>query len=67
VNSPESIRPVLVAARQMLSEASQYSVDMRDVHGQQAAKRALEVACAGGTTFCLLARPGPEKRCQVER
>src|SRR5882762_3623527 len=40
VNSPESFTPVKVDA--------QYSVDLRDVHGQQAAKRALGVACAGG-------------------
>src|SRR5229473_686546 len=44
VNSPESFTPVKVDARQMLSEAAQYSVDLRDVHGQQAAKRALEEA-----------------------
>ena len=47
VNSPESFKAVKVDARLMLSEAAQYSVDLRDVHGQQAAKRALEVACAG--------------------
>ena len=40
VNSPESFTPVKVDAQQMLSEAAQYSVDLRDVHGQQAAKRA---------------------------
>ena len=30
------------------ADAAQYAVDMRDVRGQGAAKRALEVACAGG-------------------
>jgi magnesium chelatase family protein len=44
VNAPESFSPVVVDAKSMLSEAAQYSVDLRDVHGQQAAKRALEVA-----------------------
>jgi len=64
VNSPESFTPVKVDAKQMLSEAARYSVDLRDVHGQQAAKRALEVACApAGTTFCLSARQAPEKPC----
>src|ERR1700682_5669233 len=43
VNSPESFQPVKVDARHMLSEAAAYGVDLRDVHGQQAAKRALEV------------------------
>lgn len=51
VNSPESFHSVHVDAKQMLSEAAQYSVDLRDVHGQQAAKRALEVACAGGAQY----------------
>src|ERR1700740_2743517 len=44
VNSPESFSPVTVDASRLLSEAAQYSVDLRDVHGQQAAKRALEGA-----------------------
>src|SRR5467141_4102554 len=48
VNSPESFQPVRVDAHQLLTEAAQYGVDLRDVHGQQAAKRALEVSCAGG-------------------
>jgi magnesium chelatase family protein len=32
VNSPESFTPVTVDTQQMLSEAAQYSVDLRDVH-----------------------------------
>jgi len=55
INSPESFSPVSVDSQQMLSEAGQYSVDLRDVRGQQSAKRALEVACAGG--------PEPARRC----
>jgi predicted ATPase with chaperone activity len=42
INAPESFQPVDTS--QMLAEASQYSVDLRD---QMSAKRALEVACAG--------------------
>lgn len=34
INSPESFTPVKVDAQQMLSEAAQYFVDLRDVHGQ---------------------------------
>ena len=47
VNAPESFTPVRVDAAKMLSEADGYSVDLRDVRGQLAAKRALEIACAG--------------------
>jgi len=46
INAPESFAPVRVDARTMLADAAQYAVDMRDVRGQHAAKRALEVACA---------------------
>src|SRR6266481_4487343 len=45
INAPESFAPVRVDARTMLADAAQYAVDMRDVRGQHAAKRALEVAC----------------------
>ena len=51
VNSPESFLPVRVDAQQLLTEAAQYTVDLRDVHGQQAAKRALEVACGRSQHF----------------
>ena len=47
VNAPESFAPVRVDAAKMLSEGDGYSVDLRDVRGQLAAKRALEIACAG--------------------
>src|SRR5499433_2822337 len=43
VNAPESFQPVQVDAKLILSEAAQYSVDLRDVRGQQSAKRAMEV------------------------
>src|SRR5215813_10784153 len=67
VNSPESFAPVKVDATQMLSEAAQYSVDLRDVHGQQAAKRALEVACAGGHNIIFIGPPGAGKTMLAKR
>src|SRR6266852_3552351 len=67
VNSPESFTPVKVDARQMLSEAAQYSVDLRDVHGQQAAKRALEVACPGGHNILFIGPPGAGKTMLAKR
>src|ERR1700733_8790564 len=64
INSPESFHPVRVAPRLMLSEAAQYAVDMRDVHGQQAAKRApWRYPALAGTTSCSLVLRAPARPC----
>src|SRR6201997_1619868 len=67
MNSPESFHPVEVDTKQMLSEASQYLVDLRDVRGQNAAKRALEVACAGSHNILLIGPPGAGKTMLAKR
>jgi magnesium chelatase family protein len=67
INAPENFAPVRVDAQQMLAEASQYPVDLRDVRGQQSAKRALEVACAGSHNIIFIGPPGAGKTMLAKR
>jgi magnesium chelatase family protein len=67
INSPESFQPIKIDTRAMLSQAAVYPVDLQEVRGQHAAKRALEISCAGGHNILLIGPPGAGKTMLAKR
>jgi magnesium chelatase family protein len=62
-----SVQPMKIESSDLKVNENRYRVDFKEVRGQQTAKRALEVASAGGHNILLIGAPGSGKTMLAKR